>query len=70
MLKTLSHLSEMIKFMRKIGAHVKGRKQALIVDSPYSVAGSIVFKNKVYKEIGFDVKVFSTEPAALKWLTE
>lgn len=66
----LSHLSEMIKFMRKIEAHVKGRKQALIVDSPYSVAGSIIFKNKVYKEIGFDVKVFSTEAAALKWLTE
>jgi hypothetical protein len=65
----LSHLPEMIEFMRKIESVVRGRKQALIVDHPYSVAGSIIFMNKVYKEIGFKVKVFSTLPAAIKWLT-
>jgi hypothetical protein len=66
----ISHLSKMIEFMREIEGVVKGRKQALIVSHPYSVAGSIIFRDRVYKEIGFKVKLFSTEPAALKWLTE
>ena len=66
----LSDLSGVIGFMREIENIVKGKKQALIVDNPYSVATSILFKNKVYKEIGFIVKAFSTEPAALKWLID
>ena len=66
----LSDLSGVIGFMHEIENIVKGKKQALIVDNPYSVATSILFKNKVYKEIGFNVKVFSTEPAALKWLID
>lgn len=66
----ISHLPEMMKFMRNIEPVVRGRKQALIVDHPYSVAGSIIFMNKVNKEIGFKVKVFSTEAAGLKWLKE
>jgi hypothetical protein len=66
----LSQLSGIIEFLRAIENIVKGKKQALIVDNPYSVATSILFKNKVYKEIGFNVKVFSTEPAALKWLID
>lgn len=66
----LNDLSGVIDFMREIENIVKGKKQALIVDNPYSVATSILFKNKVYKEIGFNVKVFSTEPAALKWLID
>lgn len=65
-----SQLSEIIKFMRKIENLVKEKKQAIIVDNPYSVAASILFKNKVFSEIGFDVKVFSTETAALKWLMD
>jgi len=61
-------LPEIIKFIRVIENIVKGKKQALIVDDPYSVAGSMLFESKVIEEIGFIVKVFSTEVAALKWL--
>ena len=57
-----------IDYMKAIEPIVKGKKQALIVDDPYSVAGSMLFENKVYREVGFIVKVFSTEEAALKWL--
>lgn len=62
-------LPEIIEFMRKIEPVVKGKKQALIVDEPNSVAASILFKNKVNEEIGFIVKVFSTEESALQWLS-
>lgn len=63
-------LPEIIKFMKNIEAVVRGKKQALVVDEPYSVAASIIFKNEVNKKIGFIVSVFSTEEAALKWLCE
>ncbi|MBE9468950.1 MAG: STAS/SEC14 domain-containing protein [Bacteroidetes bacterium] len=64
----VTHLSAIIDFMSKIKNIVKGKKQALIVDNPYSVAASMLFENRVYKEIGFDVKVFSTKTEALRWL--
>lgn len=62
-------LPELMEFMRSIENIVKGKKQALIVDEPYSVAASMLFKEEVQKEIGFNVKVFSTESAALHWLS-
>lgn len=58
-----------ISFLRDIGNILKNKKQALIVDEPYSVAGSMLFEHNVNKEIDFIVKVFSTEEAALKWLS-
>ncbi len=64
----LEDISMIIDYMKAIEPIVKGKKQALIVDDPYSVAGSMLFENKVYREVGFIVKVFSTEEAALKWL--
>ena len=66
----LSHLPEIIKFMRAIEHVVRGKKQALILNDSYSVAGSTLFKDKVYKEIGFKVRIFATEAAALDWLLE
>ncbi len=36
-------LPEIIKFMKQIEAIVKGKKQALLVDEPYSVATSMLF---------------------------
>jgi len=64
-----SHIPEIIVFMKKIEDIVRDKKQALIVDDPYSVAGSILFENEVNKEVGFIVQVFATEEAALRWLT-
>ena len=66
----LNQLAEIIEFMRSIEDIVREKKQAIISDDPYSVAGSTLFKKRVYKETGFDIKVFTTETAALKWLAE
>ncbi len=63
-------LPNVIDFMRPIENVVRGKKQALIVDNPHGVAGSILFIDDVYREVGFIVKVFSTESAALNWLTQ
>ncbi len=48
---------------------LKGKKQALILDSPMNTALSVIFEGKVMKKVGFIVKVFSTEEAALDWIT-
>jgi len=64
----IDFLPEIINFMRAIEDVVRGKKQALIVDEPYSVAASMLFETEVYLKVGFKVKVFSTEKSALKWL--
>ncbi|MDD2564917.1 MAG: hypothetical protein PHU27_11950 [Salinivirgaceae bacterium] len=65
---SLDFLPKLMEFMRAIKSIVRGKKQALIVDEPYSVAGSLLFENEVNKEIGFLNKVFATETKALEWL--
>lgn len=64
---------EMIKditaYMVNIKHIVKGKKQAIISDDPYSLAASILFSEETYAKVGFIVKVFSTEKSALLWLT-
>ncbi len=47
---------------------LKDKKQSLILDDPISTAMSLIFEGEVNEKIGFKVKVFSTENAALKWL--
>lgn len=64
----LVFLPYLIEFMRTIESIVKGKKQALILDDPRNGAISMLFENKVYHEIGFNVKVFTTEASALRWL--
>ena len=66
----VEYLPEIIIFMQKIENIVRGKKQALIVDEPYSVAASILFKNEVIIKVGFNVQIFSTEKAAMKWLSD
>lgn len=61
-------VKEIVNYMEKIEMIVRGKKQALIVDDPLSVAESMLFKNDVYKKVGFIVHVFSTENSALSWL--
>lgn len=65
----LEFLPELMEFMHTIENVVKGKKQALIVDEPFSVAVSMIFKNEVQSEIGFDIEIFSTEAPALFWLS-
>lgn len=61
-------VNEIVNYMEKIEIIVRGKKQALIVDDPLSVAESILFENDVNKKVGFNVRVFSTEKSALSWL--
>lgn len=61
-------VTEIVNYMEKIEMIVRGKKQALIVDDPLSVAASMLFENNVYKKVGFNVQVFTTENAALRWL--
>ncbi len=65
---SLESIPEIVGFLRAFENILRGKKQALIVDEPYSVAVSMLFEDKINKEIGFDVQVFSTEKSALSWL--
>ena len=47
---------------------LKGKKQALILDSPMNTALSVLFEGEANKRVGFIVKIFSTEEAALNWI--
>lgn len=62
-------IDAIVEFMRQIEPIVRGKKQALIVSDPLSTAASMLFEEEVYKEVGFDVKVFSTIKVAVSWLT-
>lgn len=64
----INKLAEIIQFMHEIEAIVKGKKQALVLNDPYSSAATVLFNKDVYEEVGFDVKLFSTKTAALEWL--
>uniref|UniRef100_UPI0032175D8E hypothetical protein n=1 Tax=uncultured Draconibacterium sp. TaxID=1573823 RepID=UPI0032175D8E len=61
-------LPALIEFMTSIQDIVKGKKQCIIVDDPYSTAASILFEQEVNAKVGFIVKVFTTKQAALNWL--
>jgi len=65
---SVEEVTEIVNFMRNIENMVRGKKQALILEDPRSTAASMLFEQKVYDEVGFDVQVFSTEKAALRWL--
>lgn len=47
---------------------LKDKKQALIIDEPMGVAISTLFEGEVNKKIGFNVRVFSSQEAAINWL--
>lgn len=60
-------VNDIVVFFESIKHIVKGKKQSIVLDDPYSTAGSLLFETEVNKKIGFRVKVFSTEEAALDW---
>lgn len=51
--------------LRKI---LKGKKEAVIVDKPFTTAFSLYFENKLFDEIGFYVKVFNNKKTAFDWI--
>lgn len=60
-IETIINILEQMPFLNQ-------KKQALIIDDPYSTAGSLLFENDIYKRSGFNVKVFATKKAALSWI--
>lgn len=64
----LEFLPELMEFMKKVKPIVEGKKQSIIIGDPESTALSLIFENEVNREIGFLVKIFNTEKAALDWL--
>jgi hypothetical protein len=63
-------IDEICGFLLNLKELLEGKKQALILHEPVSTALSILFEGEVNKKVGFIVKVFSTEKAALYWLMQ
>jgi hypothetical protein len=47
---------------------LKGKKEAVILDDPYSTAISLLFENKYEHSLGFTIEIFATQKAALDWI--
>lgn len=56
------------EFLNSLENILRGKKQSVIVDNPHATVISMIFQNKLFDTIGFRVKVFSTEKAAISWL--
>ena len=53
----------------QLKAILRNKKQAMVIDEAVSTALSMLFVDEAIQQIGFIVKVFSTEEAAIKWLS-
>lgn len=62
-------LPTILEFMRNIEHIVRGKKQALVVSEPLTVAISVLFQIQIRKEVGFNVKIYSSVENALEWLS-
>jgi hypothetical protein len=63
-----SELDAIDSFLDSIKSILKGKKNAVIVDNPSDAAISFLFEHQKNKEIDFQVKTFSTESAAFRYL--
>ena len=64
-----SIIPELIEFMKAIKEIVKGKKQSIIIEDHFSTAASLIFENEINAKVGFEVKIFRTQKAALKWVS-
>jgi len=55
-------------FLNSINHILKGKKESVLVADNSSTAIALLYENDMFSEIGFDVKAFSTERAALNFL--
>ena len=58
------------EFIFNIRRLLKGKKSAVIVNVPIYTAISVLIKEKFINVPDFDVKIFSTEEAAIDWLSK
>jgi len=56
-------------FLLSIKDVLKGKKEAVLVDNPFATVISYLYEKKTQKKLGFTVKTFSTENAAIRWLS-
>lgn len=66
----LDQVDHIINYLVGIKEIIRNKKQSIIINHPYSTAGTVLFKEVAIKETGFLVEIFSTEKAALEWLLE
>ncbi len=55
-------------FLNSVKHILKGKKESVLVADISSTAIAMLFEHDLHSSIGFDVKVFSTEKAALDFL--
>lgn len=60
----------MWQFLESIKSILNGKKECAILNNPYDTAISMLFQIKTLKKLGYSVKLFSTEEAALKWIAD
>lgn len=56
-------------FLESIKHILNGKRESVITDKPFTTAISMLFEKKLYSKMGFNIKIFSTEHAALHWLS-
>ena len=66
---SLDNINLIISILEEM-SFLKKKKQAMIIEDPYSTAGALIFETEVYKKTGFIVKIFSTHHAALDWASK
>lgn len=64
----VNDINEVCDLMVSFKPFIEGKKQSLILDNGYSTALSVLFVERVYARTGFQVKIFSTKDAAVRWL--
>ena len=58
-----------IIFLTQIKDLLYGRKNCILTDSPYNTAISILLESELMNNLSYSIKVFSTEEAALEWIS-
>ena len=58
----------MLQFLVSIKNILNGKKEGAILSNPKDTALSMLLQMKTYEKVGYIVRLFSTEKAALFWL--
>ena len=66
---SLSDTGTINQFLYSIRHIINGKKEAVIADDPVSAAISMLYEVMPMDGIDFQVRVFSTEEAAMNWIT-
>jgi hypothetical protein len=57
-------------FLGTLEPILRGKRQAIIITDPKSTALTMLFEGKINREIGFEVRIFSTIEAGIAWLVD